>query len=234
MLHLCAFQVWKFITKLKQRYIYEIYENESVFFFSFLSFSSFFFLFLQALVVKCYKLVPRLTEVIIGTTTGTILAGLSNYQEKPLARYVVKSRWKLQGNYVPGILFWANRRTRTCGERRNEGKGQRWKRVARLSHLFVLRYVKADAFIIRPLTSRGLFFIREHARDTVHTRVNVRETHGSSAPPWGRPRCQTTRWRDLQDDVNATVFLDHAFRNIPRNISLCSATRRGNFILVID
>lgn len=114
-------------------------------------------------------------------------------------------------------------------------KRQRWKRVAWLSHLFVLRYVKADAFIIRPLTSRGLLFSREHARDvTMHTRVNARETHGSSAPPWGRPRCQTTRWRDLQDDMNATVFLDHAFRNIRRNISLCSATHRGNFILVID
>ena len=113
-------------------------------------------------------------------------------------------------------------------------KGQRWERAAWLSHLFVLRYVKADASIIRPLTSRGLFFIREHACDTVHTRVNVRETHGSSAPPWGRPRCQTTRWRDLQDDVNATVFLDHAFRNIRRNVSLRGATRRGNFILVVD
>ena len=72
--------------------IYKIYGNKSVFFFfSFFSFF-FFFCFLQTQAVKRYKLVSRLTEVIIGTTIGTILAGLSNYQEKPLARYVVKSR----------------------------------------------------------------------------------------------------------------------------------------------
>lgn len=44
-------------------------------------------------VVKFYKLVARLAEVMIGTTRGETLAGSSNYQEnRLLARCIVKSR----------------------------------------------------------------------------------------------------------------------------------------------